>query len=173
NLEDVLDAARFRGVPSRRVFAGESFEAAGLHFEVLGPRRDPYPRAARNNGSVVLRTRLGARRALFTGDAEKLAEGELLSAGGALAADLLKVGHHGSRTSSAEAFLAAVNPRLAFLGAGATNRFGHPAPEVLERFAARGVRVLRTDLHGDFAIEIEGRRVRPLFAPHPTEGFAR
>ena len=163
-LEELLEAARLRSVPVERVGAGDSFQAAGLGFEVLHPGPDAYPRSVENNGSLVLATRMEGRRLLLTGDIEKLAEQDLVDQGTPLAADVLKVCHHGSRTSTTAPFLAAVAPRVGVIGVGRHNPFGHPSETVLERLRAAGVRVFRTDRDGDIGLLLRGRLVSPLFA---------
>jgi competence protein ComEC len=162
-LDEVLEVARKRRLVLERVGAGGRFEAAGLAFEVLHPGDEPYPRARENNGSLVLRARAEGRTLLLTGDVESAAERDLVASGADLRADVLKVPHHGSRTSTTPAFLSRVGPRVALVGVGRRNRFGHPAPEVLERLAAAGVRVFRTDRDGDLALTLAARRVLPEF----------
>lgn len=149
-LDEVLAASRRRGVPVVRLGAGESFAAGGFDLKVLHPGPETYARSKENNGSLVLSTRLGTRSLLLTGDVEAPAERDLVARGGPLRADVLKVAHHGSRTSTTPAFLAAVAPRVALVGVGRRNRFGHPSPEVLERLS--GTLLLRTDRDGDFAL---------------------
>ncbi len=162
-LDELLEAARRRGVPVRRVGAGERIVAAGLELDVLHPGPDPYPRAAENNSSLVLRLALGSRKVLLTGDIEHLVEEDLLGASVPLSADLLKVCHHGSRTSTTEPFLRAVSPRAGVIGVGRHNTFGHPSAVVLERLRAAGVRVFRTDVDGDVAFRFENGRMLPVF----------
>ena len=102
----------------------------------------------------------GGRSFLFTGDIEKTIEQKLVEEKNNLHADVLKVPHHGSKTSSSESFLAALSPRIAVMQVGAKNRYGHPAQEVLERFAAFGIPVLRSDLNGDILITSDGTAMR-------------
>ncbi|HLV81125.1 MAG TPA: hypothetical protein VKT32_12625, partial [Chthonomonadaceae bacterium] len=85
---------------------------------------------------------------LLTGDAEAPEEEDMLKSGQPLACDVLKVGHHGSDTSTLPDFLAAAHPRLVLISVGAHNLYGHPSPEVLERLKDSGARVYRTDLNG-------------------------
>ena len=99
-------------------------------------------------------------RFLFTGDAERAADLELARWGERLQADVLKVGHHGSDTSTHPALLSWVNPGLAVISAGEFNKFGHPAPEVLERLRNGGITVLRTDRRGAAIVTSDGRRLR-------------
>jgi competence protein ComEC len=106
---------------------------------------------------------------LLTGDVERAAEAEIL-AYGPLQSDVLVVPHHGSRTSSSPEFLAAVAPRWAIVPVGYRSRFGHPHPQVLERYLARGTQILRTDLDGAIDIRLGkdvqvsgGRRMRARY----------
>jgi competence protein ComEC len=113
-----------------------------------------------NLASTVLLVRVGNVRMLLTGDAEAPEEDWLLShSHDALHADVLKVAHHGSSTSTTEAFLTAVHPRLALVSVGANNSYGHPDAEVLERLGAAGIPTLRTDLAGTIVVRTDGTRL--------------
>ncbi len=160
-LDEVLDVAAHRRLRVLRSGAGDRIAAAGLALDVLHPGEERYPRSRENNGSLVLAVSLGSRRVLLTGDIEAPAERDLL-ARGPVRADVLKVPHHGSRTSTTAPFLAAVAPRVALIGVGRRNAYGHPAKEVLERLRLAGVRTFRTDRDGDFALEFDGARVMPM-----------
>jgi competence protein ComEC len=128
--------------------------------KLLSPCPAFVPERGANDNSLVLRVTLGARAFLLTGDAEAAAESELLArAGPELAADVLKAGHHGSRTSTGEAFAQRVAPSFAVLSCGARNRFGHPAPEVVERLARLGARAFRTDRDGSVSFGTDGARL--------------
>jgi competence protein ComEC len=113
-----------------------------------------------NSASAVVRLQFGVARLLLTGDAEADEEAWLLEryAPADLRADVLKVAHHGSTTSSTAAFLDAVRPRVALVSVGATNRYGHPAPPVMRRLLERGTTVLRTDQLGVVRLRTDGRR---------------
>jgi competence protein ComEC len=128
---------------SQRCIAGQAWAWDGVHFEVLHPQPADYDRARRSNAlSCVLRISNGTRAALLAGDIEKAQEAQLVAAGASLKADWLLVPHHGSKTSSTPGFLDAVAPQVAVFQAGYRNRFGHPAREVLERYAERNIQVL-------------------------------
>jgi len=131
-------------------------EFGGARLQVLWPCPRYDPGLELNDNSVVLEVRLGDVRFLFTGDIESAAEARLVEMGRVRPADVLKVAHHGSRTSSANAFIAAARPRWAVVSSGAGNRYGHPAPQVLRRLRDAGARVWRTDLEGGLALQTDG-----------------
>jgi len=140
-----------------RCAAGTSWEWDGVRFEFLHPQAG-WETARRNNQSCVLHIAAGGGSILLTGDIERAAESAL--AGTIPKADVLVVPHHGSRTSSSAEFIAAVAPRWAVVPAGYRNRFGHPAREVLERYASARVPVLRTDLDGAVSVVLQPGSVR-------------
>lgn len=156
---------RARRIPVRRAKRGQTIDlGGGARLEVLGPPEtflSGSPSDA-NENSVVLRLVYGRARVLFTGDAGGAAESDLLRAlpPSALRADILKAGHHGSKHSTSDAFLAAVRPSAAVLSAGRDNLYNHPSPEALSRLARRGVRAFRTDRQGAITVETDGDRVR-------------
>lgn len=119
--------------------AGQAWDWDGVRFEVLHPPAAAPPAGRPNARSCVLRVGNGRVHALLAGDIEKPQEALLAGGAAPLRADWLLVPHHGSRTSSSEAFLDAVRPGLAVVQAGYRNRFGHPAAEVVQRYAARGI----------------------------------
>ena len=132
---------------------GDTYEIGDASFEILGPVdvakvKDP------NDYSVVIRLDYGETSFLFTGDAEEASEEAMLNASPAskFKCDVLKVGHHGSDSSTSEAFLAAANPSLAVIMCGEGNEYGHPKPEILERLEKAKINVLRTDLEGSIVI---------------------
>jgi competence protein ComEC len=162
SYQRLLDGLRERGVPIRRPpdLCGPARWVGGARIEVLAPCPTFDPDSTPNDGSLVFRIAFGARSVLLVGDAEREAEERLLKIGsGALRADLLKVGHHGSRTSTSSEFLAAVAPPLAAISCGVRNRFGHPDPGVVMRLESRGTKVLRTDRGGQILWETDGETV--------------
>jgi competence protein ComEC len=151
----LLLAAAENETPIHAARAGEVIEIGdGVRLEVLHP--GPLLAADRNENSVSLRLAYGAFSLLLTGDAEELAEEEMLESGRPLASLVFKAGHHGSRTSSSMPFLEAVRPQIIIISAGADNRFGHPHPEMLERAQAIGAAVLRTDELGTIEVTTDG-----------------
>lgn len=149
----------------RRCSANDAWQWDGVRFELLHPTADAAS-GRRNNMSCVLRVAAGSRSVLITGDIERGAEAQMLALGRAPKTDVLLVPHHGSRTSSTPDFIAAVAPSWAIIPVGYRSRFGHPNPEVLERYRAAGARLVRTDLDGavsinlgeNFALETERHR---------------
>ena len=131
----------------QRCEAGQSWEWDGVRFQVLHPRPADYAPAARvrvkpNTLSCVLRVSNGRSSVLLTGDIEQAQEAALLRQPDALRADVLLVPHHGSKTSSSAAFIAAVAPRFALVQSGYRNRYGHPAAPVLARYREQGIAVV-------------------------------
>jgi competence protein ComEC len=129
----------------------------GARVELVAPCPAYVPGRDANDNSLVLRVRFGTRSALLTGDAEAAAERDLVASHGpALRADLLKAGHHGSRTSTGDALLDAVKPTWVTLSSGVRNRFGHPHAPVLERLERRGIAAVRLDRAGSFRWATDG-----------------
>jgi len=144
----------------------------GVWLDVLHPEVAPPPSRAAddNNNSVVLRLTYGATSFLLTGDLEAQGEQVLLTSGQPLAAQVLKVAHHGSGRGTTAEFLRAVMPQLAVIQVGADNHFGHPSPELLERLAVANVQVQRTDQHGTIEIVSDGQRLHVRTVKRPHEG---
>jgi competence protein ComEC len=116
----------------------------------------------KNNDSLVVRLEYGHRSFLLPGDAEKQVEYTKLSENDPrlLHADVLKVGHHGSKNSTMPQFLSAVDPQIAVISSGEENLYGHPSPELLQRLKQSGARILRTDRDGAVQILTDGRDLR-------------
>lgn len=108
-----------------------------------------------NNNSLVFKLKYNNFSMLFTGDIEEIGEKEILKSNIDLTSNILKVAHHGSKSSSTESFIKAVNPKVAVIGVGKSNNFGHPAQEVLERFKELGTRIYRTDLAGEIKTKVD------------------
>jgi competence protein ComEC len=148
-LRGVLDVARQRGTRVQDVVAGDTVACGPSTLLVLAPGRDFDRRdTTENDMSVVTLLRLAGFGFLLTGDAEERSERAVCRLQSDITTDVLKVGHHGSATSTGGGFLARASPRLSVISVGAGNRHGHPDPATLERLASAGSHVLRTDLDG-------------------------
>jgi competence protein ComEC len=149
----LLDAAAEARVPIHLVRDGDWMRIRTAQIRAMVPDRS-FRRAAENNSSVVLHIGVGKRSALLTGDAER--EAEALLARRLVHADILKVAHHGSRTSSTPALLDVVKPRVALISCGRHNLFGHPHAPVLQALRERHILVRRTDLDGTVDVAFHG-----------------
>ena len=136
--------------------AGETFPLGGAQVQILGPLHSAEDS---NDNSIVLKVSFGATSFLFTGDAERTEEQDLLNAGVNLQSTVLKVGHHGSDTSTSYPFLRAVAPQYAVISVGAGNSYGHPTEAVLSRLRDAGVTTFRTDLQGEITAVSDGQTV--------------
>ena len=136
--------------------AGDEFSLGGAQVRILGPTD---PQAEGNNSSIVLKVTFGDTSFLFTGDAEREEEQELLESGYDLESTVLKVGHHGSDTSTSYLFLRTVTPQYAVISVGADNTYGHPTEAVLSRLRDADVKTCRTDLQGTITAVSDGKNV--------------
>jgi competence protein ComEC len=152
--------ARLQKVSIIEMRSGRSFYFGGTHIEIVSPPPDYLPgQSPTNNDSLGMRISYGQRSILLTGDMEKPMEMQAIAAGEPLRADILKVGHHGSNTSSFDPFLDAVSPTFALISDGFENSFRHPHPKVLERLATHRATILRTDLEGLTTLRTDGHKV--------------
>lgn len=145
-----------------RCFAGQHWEWDGVRFSMLHPQWESYNLAGvgENARSCVLKIDSAYGGILLPADIEAESEAQLIAADRAsLTAQVMVAPHHGSSTSSSAAFLNAVAPAIVVIGVGYHNRFGHPKPDVMERYAERKIRVLRTDLDGEIALRFEAQGV--------------
>lgn len=158
----LIRTLRDRAVPIRRPdeLCGRPRRFGAVRIDVLAPCPRFTPRRDANDNSLVLRVSYGARSFLLTGDAERHEEHELaLRYRGALRADVLKVGHHGSRTSTTPAFLDRVRPSFATISCGVRNGYGHPHAESVANLSAAGVGWLRTDRMGSLTFVTGGEQL--------------
>jgi len=168
----IQEYLRHRRIPLRIVSSGSPVVRWGeATVQILNPpprTRQPMgdgrvPRLRPDDASLVLRIGLGNQAVLLTGDIQRVAEAALLRRPEAIRAQVLKVPHHGSRSSSGDAFVTAVRPEAALISVGYLNRFHHPHAEVVERYQKSGARLLRTDLDGAISVELtsDGMRAWP------------
>ena len=155
-----LQAVAARGVPLAELSAGQRFELQGVTIEVLWPERAAGQKVTSgNDDSVVLRLVYGSVAIMLAGDIEEAAEDALVKSGFDLRADVLKVPHHGSKTSSTAGFVNAVAPECAIISVGERSRFGHPHLEVINRYNAIGARVFQTGRDGMVSVETDGKTI--------------
>lgn len=151
---DFIDAAEARGAIVEKPRRGEVFFLGEVALQVIGPMRSGYSDV--NNDSLVIMATYGDHRFLFTGDMRWEAEKELVEAGVDLKADVLKVGHHGSYTSTSYLFLNEVMPEYAVISCGRNNDYGHPHDEPMSRLRDAEVTILRTDRMGSIVFTSDG-----------------
>lgn len=163
-----------RNIPELVLLAGDSIRYGGNNLAVLSPDRTLVRSKEVNDASLVMRLTAGSpsgsTTALFTADIGFPTETVLLEKKVDLASDILKVGHHGSKNSSSENFLAAVRPTISVIGVGAKNSYGHPTPRVLETLELTGSRVYRTDRNGTIIIPLDAREVAVVEAQPARTG---
>jgi competence protein ComEC len=165
----VVRKAQARRVPLRILRRGQLLDFGdGVTAQVLAPDGTGFA-ISDNEASLVLRVEYGRTAFLLTGDAEAGSEAEMLRSGQPLASDLLKVGHHGSLSSTTEPFVAAVRPRLAVISCGARNLYGHPGRRVLETLEKAGARLYRTDKQGAITCLSDGVSLRVAAALAPGQ----
>jgi len=150
------------GVPVFMIGRGDTLRFGPVAAEVLWPaHNESIDAPSTNDDSVVLRLRFGERTLLMTGDIERKSEAALVAARDEqLPSDVVKVAHHGSKTSSTEAFIAVTHAKLAIISVGLTSPFGHPRPEIVERWRASGAQVLTTGQRGTITISTDGEDLR-------------
>lgn len=152
NLLDVLEE---QGTNVIRAEHGDTYNIGEIRMDILGPTDTDGDDL--NNVSIVLKLTYGSTSALFSGDAEAEEEGKILSLyGDRLSAALLKVGHHGSSTSSSERFIEAVMPSIAVISCGVDNKFSHPHKETTLRLESVGAEIFRTDELGNIVFVSDG-----------------
>ncbi len=163
-----INEKRIRFIEAKK---GMKFDLDSVELEVLNPQGDDQwitkvrpGGSVENANSVVLRLSYGNFSMLFTGDAETETEDLIMESAAPLRAQVLKVGHHGSRHATSARFLEAVAPEAVVISSGAGNRYGHPTQQTLDRLQRAGVKVYRTDLNGEIAIVTDGNK----FEIHPA-----
>ena len=153
--ENLLLTIKDKNLKIKAAKAGNTIiDTDDLKLVVLAPNQDSYE--SLNNYSIVLKLTYKEKSFLFMGDAETLSEKEIT---GDIQADVLKVGHHGSRTSTSQAFLNKVNPSYAVISVGLNNDYKHPHQEVLDRLEKKNIKIYRTDQNGDIIFTTDGYNI--------------
>lgn len=156
-FNDVLKAISNKGLKITRPVPGTTYTLGNASFTILAPNSSKY--SDLNNYSVVIKLVFGNTSFLLTGDAQALSEKEILAKGFDVKADCLKVGHHGSDTSTSDDFLKAVDPKYAVISVGKDNDYGHPAPETIQKLKDAGVKIYRTDEMGTIVATSDGSSI--------------
>lgn len=152
-----ITSVKNSGASVKAAVPGDKYTLGGAEFEILGPVTDDAE--SLNNMSAVIMLKYGEKKFLFMGDAEKEEELEILDTGRSVDCDVLKVGHHCSKTSSCEDFLAAATPEVCVIHCGADNDYGHPHKQPLERIKKYTSEIYRTDICGDILVVCDGREL--------------
>lgn len=155
--KDFLSAVQKHNMEITVPDAGYTFSVGESTVEFVGPVSEDYSDI--NNTSLVTKITYGETSFLFTGDAERESENDILEAGFDISADVLKVGHHGSENSTSYPFLRAVDPEIAVVSVGKDNDYGHPTEEALSRLRDADVKVYRTDMQGNIIISSDGDKL--------------
>ncbi len=138
-FEDVIVAIKNKGLKITTPHTGDTYTLGDAKFTIVAPNSSSYDNL--NNYSVVLNLKHGSNSFLFTGDAENISENEILNKNYDIKADVLKVGHHGSNSSTSTEFLKAVNPKYAVIQVGENNKYGHPHAEVIDRLQQHNIEI--------------------------------
>jgi competence protein ComEC len=155
------DSLRRWNIPLSVIGAGDVLQFGAATATIIWPRlTDSSVPPSRNNDSIVLRLQFGERTILMTGDIEREAESAIVGAVHDLRTDVIKVPHHGSKTSSTQELVNATQPRFAVISVGQMSMFGHPRPEVVERWNAAGAQVMTTGKKGTITISTDGKDLR-------------
>jgi competence protein ComEC len=164
-MQQLYETAAANHTSIRALASGNELDWGGAKIRVLSPPADWQPKAKpRNDDSLALLVRYGNTSALLAGDLEK--KMERFVATESPEADLLKIAHHGSATSTTPELLAAVHPQFAVISVGYRNSFGHPRQVVLDRLQTGNIRTYRTDLLGAVTFLLDGKQVQPQLQPH-------
>lgn len=167
--EDMLDVIDQKGIPTSFPKIGYTGELGEADYQVVGPQTEDNDN--QNDNSLMIRFQFGNASFLFTGDGEATEEADILATQHDLPADVLKVGHHGSSTSTSPAFLQAVHPVCAVISCGAGNDYGHPHQETLDKLSEAGVTVYRTDLSGTITMLTDGATIRVYVDGQEQQSF--
>jgi competence protein ComEC len=157
DLESVLLSIKNKGLEFTTPVAGETFKIDEADCTILAPSSMGYERL--NDYSIVIKLQYGSTSFLFTGDAESKSENEMMRRGLDLSADVLKLAHHGSATSTSKEFLERVNPKYAVLTAEAGSKYNHPHKNTIKRLKERNIKLYRTDVVGTIVAVSDGKQI--------------
>lgn len=157
-FKDVLTAIKAKNLKITTPVPGSSFNLGQAKCDILAPNGINYNDV--NNYSVVVKITFGERKFLFEGDAEDVSEKEILAKGYDVSADVIKLGHHGSRTSSIPEYLAKVHPQMAVISCGTDNDYGHPHIQTMDKLKKNKIKVYRTDEDGTIVMTSDGKTIK-------------
>ncbi len=164
--DDVVSAIEYRGYKKNLPSPGDTFPLGDASFTILAPL---FENEDSNDNSIALLLTYGDTRFYFEGDAGEEEEEQILSSKADVGADVYKIGHHGSKTSTTDAMLDAVNPACAVISAGEGNRYGHPHAEVLNKLRSAGIKTFRTDEQGTVVAVSDGKNI--VFNMSPSDSW--
>lgn len=156
-FKDLAAAIKNKGLKITTPEVGTSYNLGEATWTILAPNATSYDEI--NNYSIVIRLQYGNNSFMFTGDAESISENEILQKQLNLKADVLKIGHHGSSSSTSNSFLNKVNPKYAIISVGKNNDYGHPHKPTMERLKSKGITVYRTDECGNIIATSDGTNI--------------
>jgi competence protein ComEC len=156
-FQDVVVAMKNKGMKASVPKCGETFNLGSAKCTILAPNGSEYKDL--NNYSIVIKLEFGSNSFLFTGDAEDVSEKEILAKGFNVKADLLKVGHHGSRSSTSNEFLSEVDPKYAVISCETGNDYGHPHKTTMDKLKNKNIPVYRTDELGTIIATSNGKNI--------------
>lgn len=167
SYRDVVRALDYKHYQVTEPKVGDYYRLGDAGFTIIAPNKDDYGDEA-NNYSVGILLEHGDKKFVFTGDAEEEAEKDMIDSGMDLSADVLKAGHHGSRTASTDDFVAMVHPEYAVISCGEDNEYGHPHAATLNTFRGLGIKVFRTDEQGSLIALSDGSTITWNASPSDT-----
>ncbi|MBU3182227.1 ComEC/Rec2 family competence protein [Clostridium psychrophilum] len=156
-FQDVVSAIKAKGMKVTLPIVEQTFKVGSATATILAPNSSGYEDL--NNYSIVIRVTFGNNSFMFDGDAEDISENEMLSKGFDVSADVIKIGHHGSNSSTSQAFLDKVNPKYAVISVGKGNSYGHPHKSTMEKLQDKGIKVYRTDESGTIVATSNGNDI--------------
>lgn len=156
-FKDVINSIQVKKMQITTPQPGDSFKLGQADCKILAPNSDSYEDA--NNYSIVIKVTFGNNTFMFTGDAEALSEKEMINKGFDVKADVLKVGHHGSSSSTSDEFLKKVSPKYAVISVGKDNDYGHPHKETMAKLKNSGISLYRTDECGTIVCTADGNNI--------------
>ena len=156
-FQDVVSAIKAKGMKPTVPTVEETFKVGDATVTILAPNSSSYEDI--NNTSIVIRLTYGNNSFMLNGDAEDVSENEMLEKGLNVKADLIKIGHHGSNSSTGQNFLNQVNPKYAVVSVGKGNSYGHPTHGTMDKLKAKGIKVYRTDENGTIVVTSDGENI--------------